>query len=68
MKHIIYIIVLLAFLEPGYAVDNNQPNTLTGNKELIFAMPGKEPMTVNPETGEIKVITPKIKLEKGNQE
>ena len=69
MKQLINIIVLLAFIEPGFAaVDDSLSKVQTGEKVLIFAMPGKKPMTINPETGEIKIITPKDRPKNDNNE
>jgi hypothetical protein len=62
------MIGLIVFLQPGFAVDDNYQNSPNGGKTLIFAMPGKKPVTINPDTGEIKEITPRVKLQQDNQE
>lgn len=68
MKQFICMIGLIVFLQPGFAVEDNYQDSQTGGKTLIFAMPGKKPVTINPDTGEIKEITPRVKLQQDNQE
>jgi hypothetical protein len=68
MKQFVCMIGLILFLEPGLAVDDNYQTSQADGKTLILAMPGKKPVTINPNTGEIKEITPKAGTRKENPE
>ena len=68
MKQFVCMIGLIIFLEPGLAVDDNYQTSQAAGKTLILAKPGKKQVTINPNTGEIKEITPKVGTRKENQE
>ena len=67
MKQFIFVIVLIFFSEAGIAADDNYQSPQADKNTLIFAMPGRKPVIINPDTGDIKEIVPAPRLKKENK-